>query len=702
MSRLSRRGLLAGATVGGAALAGTAYGIGSHWLRASLPTAVDDPLTGVPATQLQIIAHPDDDLYFFNPELAHALENGGRMITVCLTGGEADGKNISDHDPGRDAAPVRYQEYVAARYAGLRGAYARGAVGDPNSPWRREPLLTADGVVAEMCTLEAAPHVQIAFLNMWQDGERSPGKQKARLRWMWTGETAEQPAMTPVGSSVTSTGAYTRDGLVRTLTGLLERFDPTLVRTMDPDPDHQVHDDKNPRYSDYGDFSDHVDHTPAGLFAWAALQEWWRRGGGRNTVVESYRGYFNRRWPVNLTPDATRHKIDYLAVYGWGDDRDCGEPAGCGDRKVGRPTSLTGYGQGTNHRYAVGSTWLCRGADGRLAAFAVRGGRAVYAGETRAGSGEWLAATVVPGDGKLLPYLTAAQTPDGCWHLFGVRMTLAATDAAQHRDLVTAVQSEPGGAFGDWTVLGNPNEGVPVKRRGIGMPVVAANADGRLQVFVRNFGTGVSTRAQEGAGGGWGPWTDLRGSQTQDGLAAATVADGRIHLFASAKNGIQHWYQKEPNGEFRRDRLDVPPPAGPPAVVRASDGRLRILVRQGETSAVVAYEQVSGGWNTTARHLGGHGGFGPVAATACGDELIAVVQRNDHGTTSLTLRYADELAEGSWKHTGPLLVHAPAVATDESGRLVVAAICADGQLRIARQHQPGAGTELDGWRVAGA
>ncbi|MBB2944963.1 LmbE family N-acetylglucosaminyl deacetylase [Actinoplanes lutulentus] len=685
--RISRRTLIAGSAAGGVLITGLGVGL-SRLGGPDAPSGTDDDAVPVPSTQLQIVAHPDDDLMFFAPDSLRAIDGGAKLITVCLTAGEGDGRNVDAYTPAVAIAPVRYGDYAAARYDGLRAAYAKRATGDPNSAWQREALPVAGGAVAELCTLEAAPQIQVILLNMRELADGST------LRTLWEKKKNSQPVLRIPGSPVTASRAFSRASLIRSLADLLERYQPTLVRTMDPDPDRLVHNESNAQFSDFGYFSDQTDHTPAGLFAWAAVQEWCRKTQ-RRTVVQSYRGNYNRRWPANLGPGLAREKIDYLNVYGEH------------DRKSGRQVSLIGNGQSTTSRYALSTAWLGRGGkDKRLAAFGVRGGRAVHWSETEAGSGAWLPPTVLSGEG-LLPHLAAAQLKDGRWQVFGVRAVLGATEAQQRREVMTAVQRAPGEAFGPWANLGNPVRGskispegaVPVWPRGLGMPVVAANKDGRLQLFVRTFTGAVHTRTQTAAGD-WGPWVDLRGSQTQDGLTAITTGGGRIEVLAARQNGIARWLQRSRNVEsFRRSLIDVPAPAGPPTVLKVGDGRLMILVREALTGRVLAYQQQGDNrqWSGEAVDLGGHGGFGPVAGVGYRDNMVAISQRNDDGTTSLTLRYLDALHEGDWKRTGPVLASPPALSVDASGHLVLAAICADGRLRVTRQEQPGPTMSLRSW-----
>lgn len=80
-------------------------------------------------------------------------------------------------------------------------------------------------------------------------------------------------------------GAYTYDGLIDVLVGLLDRYRPTVVHTLDPDPDIQ-HSTEAVRRQDIEQpgYSDHADHTATASFAWAALIRWVARatqdGGG--------------------------------------------------------------------------------------------------------------------------------------------------------------------------------------------------------------------------------------------------------------------------------------------------------------------------------------------------------------------------------------------------------------------------------------
>lgn len=297
------------------------------------------------AAHLNIVAHPDDDLYFLNPDVQQAIRGGQDVIAVCVTCGETDGRNFR---PGADPAkvPVDFPGYSAARQTGLRAAYAEMAVGDRKSRWTREALPMPGGAMADMATLDAAPHVRLVFLNLWQDGARSGDAASGRPKDLWEGRVRSIPTMAFRTGPATRPYAYTRDTLVEALVALIERFKPTVIRTMDPDPEYLKHAEGSERtrqHADSGDFADHQDHTAVALFSWAAVQTVNQRGGG--AVVESYRGYVNERWPYNLSGTAFREKIRLLDVYGWADGGDCGEPDGCGDLRVAADAPFTGWGR---------------------------------------------------------------------------------------------------------------------------------------------------------------------------------------------------------------------------------------------------------------------------------------------------------------------------------------------------------------------
>ncbi|SCL22373.1 GlcNAc-PI de-N-acetylase [Micromonospora rhizosphaerae] len=650
---------------------------------ARLPRGARTPFAPVGRPRsMAVMAHQDDDLYFLNPLLVSQLHSSEEHLTVCLTAGEGDGRNAPGGTREHAAAPVDFEAFAAARFNGLRCAYADMVLGDRDAKWRREVTTLAGGAEADVSVLVDAPHVRLVALNLWcaPPPDAAPGS--GPLTRLWTGEATSTPTMVPLGSPVTGTHSYSRDSLVESLVELMRRFEPTLLWTMDPDPDLQVHDRANPRYADTGDYSDHIFHTITGLFAHEAAARWFAEGGGRRTSVEAFRGYYVRRWPSNLSPEARARKQRYKDVYGWADRRPSGDPAGLGDRKVGGDLIAGGNASGTTLRYPGSRSWAGPGADGRLSAFAVRGGQVVHWREDR--PGEFAGSRRVPGR-KLLPHVDAVPTADGGWRLFAVRQGLTA-DPAQHvRDLWT-ILLPASGDYRDvrWESLGNPNaQSGPAKRRNIGMPQAVSLPGGRLLVLTRNAGKGLSGRLHDGAT--WTPWRDLGGGDTQEGLTAVALDDGSVEVLAAGRNGIARWLVStagELTAKFSVVRTEAP--AGPPTVVRLPDGSRMMFCRCRDSASVVSFRTRGDGqvWDPSSLvDLGGHGGPGPIAARFVPDRReVLVAVRDDASATSVLRVGPDGRARGTWLREATPVAGSHAVSVDSSGRPVVLAVSAGGGL----------------------
>ncbi|PZG23432.1 hypothetical protein C1I95_03205 [Micromonospora craterilacus] len=629
---------------------------------------------------MAIIAHQDDDLYFLNPLLVSQLHSSEAHLTVCLTVGEADGRNAPGGTPEHASAPVGFQAFAAARFNGLRRAYADMVLGDREAKWRREVTTLAGGAEADLSIMVDAPHIQLVSLNLWCALPPNAPPGAGMLPELWTGQAECTPTMLPLGSPVTSTHSYSRENLIESLVLLLRRFEPTLLWTMDPDPDLQVHDRANPRYADSGDYSDHVFHTVTGLFAHEAATRRFVEQRGCRTSVEAFRGYYVRRWPSNLSPEARAGKQRYKDVYGWADRRPSDDPAGLGDRKVSGDLIGAGNASGTTLRYPGSRSWAGLAADGRLSAFAVRGGQVVHWGEGR--PGELTRGRLVPGR-KLLPHVDVLPTADGGWRLFAVRQRLTADPEEHGRDLWTVLLPSSGDYRKvRWESLGNPDaHSAPAQRRHIGMPQAVSVSDGRLLVFARNAGKGLSARLYDGSI--WTSWKDLGGQDVQDGLTAVALDNESVEVFAAGRQGVARWLVSAAGLTAEFSMLPTEAPAGPPTVVQIPDGSRMLFCRCRDSASGVSFRTDDGQvWDPSSLvDLGGHGGPGPIAARYvpdAGGVLVAV--RDDASATSLTWVRPDGRVAGPWFREPTTIAGSHTVAVDSTGRPLVLAITASGGL----------------------
>jgi LmbE family N-acetylglucosaminyl deacetylase len=606
--RPSRRGLLAAMGAGFAGLGalsgltGCAPAERGHG-GAPDPTATQPYDAGAaPARVVQVLAHPDDDLYFMNPDTLHSLQAGVPVVSVYVTAGESTGVNHEPYEPRHRHRHDR-PAYSSARHQGLRQAYAT-MLGRPHfTPWRRDTLDLACGIRVEVDTLD---HATLVFLQVSMHELSATGS----LPIMWQQAGATLPYVDAEGAPAGAAGraVWTHDKLVTALAGLFEQYRPTEVRTLDPDPDVQVHDRTHPTSSDQPGYSDHRDHTATALFAWKALDHWVARRAERDGTVPAftvtaYRGYYNQRWPFNLPPATVALKGRFLFQYGGDQTWACGNPGGCGDYGQGRNFPLhnpkgwirstrvrhpgprrvvlpaagpsggapgwteAGAGAGTGTGTGTGKG-AGTGTGGARVAYEVLGLRAVRRTETA--PGVWGPPQDL-GGGPLAPAISAVRDGAGRTLLFALRFSVLEGDGGGDlRDLV--VWEEGRG----WTPLGTPDRTGDRGRR-TGSPVAVTAPDGRVHLFARNAAKGVSTRVRD-ASGRWSRWRDLGGAEVQEGLAVLADASGRVHVFASGRDTVHHWGQSRPGAdvEFRPLPVALPRPSDPPSAVLTPRGAIRL------------------------------------------------------------------------------------------------------------------------------
>lgn len=652
--------------------------------------------TTAPDTQLQIIAHPDDDLYFFNPAIVQAIQSGHPVVNMCLTTGEADGRN------GPDDTHVDYAGYAGARRTGLRRAYADMALGDTEAEWRIQALEMKSGPDVELNTLADAPHVHLVFFSLWVDSSKMTGSRRRRLADLWRFKSDTQMVLTAVDSTLSDTEPYTRESLVGNIAELLDVFQPTMVRTLDPDPDQQVHNKANPQGADQKGLSDHIDHTASALFAWEALQRWSSElPEDRLPQIQAYRGYYNRRWPRNLGPDEQLLKGRYLDVFSTLSGDDCGDFAGCGDKHVYTEGTGGEFGASTTMRYPGGTDWLRANADGRLSAFVVGGFRAQRFDETP-GEDTWRRVDL--DSPPLLPHTCLLPDGDDRVLMFGVETKLATYMGEHYKDHDQIRELTVSEVLGDgpkWERLGNPRgEGSSVSERGMGKPTAVFDAAGNLHVGLRNFSRelAILTRDPDGE---WVGWRNRKGGLIQDGVSAVVLESGGVEFYAAHAEGVGRWWQLE--DRWRYEVLPMDAPTSPPTALRLPDDRLALFVRSSDAdsrarAAILAYlADPDGEWDAEPLVLGEPGGAEAVAALAPAewDGQVALAVRDASGGISTAIWDPASGDTPSWTGGGPLAANLPSLTLDGEGRLAVAAMGVDGKLYIARQPEPGLAPPAD-------
>ncbi|WP_330333255.1 hypothetical protein OHS33_28445 [Streptomyces sp. NBC_00536] len=535
------------------------------------------------------MAHPADALAVTGTALFGALGEPDRAVTVvCLI-----------------PAPPQARDH-------LLDVIGRGG------PWERATEPLGPDAVLHLFRLRTRPATRVCFTEPSQPSQ--PSQPSERVHPSFAGLAA----------------------------ALLRRFAPTLVCTLDPDPEHLAWNE-----AEGAVYADHPDHAAV--------------AGGVLEAVRAER-------PPGLAVECFRAAAS------------CGRAA---------PAAIV--------RYPGPRIGAVRGADGRLTAYAALGGAVTRWTERTPGGPEWVREHLdTP---SLLPVLSVARSPQGWVHLLALRRTPPGPDGAGV-EVMHAVQYQTGRPVGAWHSLGNPNGAATGKGRAAGVPCAVVDAEGCVHVYVRNFGRGVSARSQR-PDGSWTPWRDLQGSGVQDGMAAALDAAGQPVLFAPSRDGVLHWRHDAPAGDLRRAGpplpLRVPPGTGLTALA-TGPGRVTLYgcdERDGVTYALRA--------DGTVTALGGAGAAGAAAAAgACAlrtdidsYDCTVLLRRTPEGAVGIGAYPTEQEQAGLWwEPLGAPGPREPAAAIDGFGRLTVLSLGADGRLRVARQDPAVPGLAFGGWVVA--
>ncbi|WP_405425298.1 PIG-L family deacetylase [Streptomyces erythrochromogenes] len=623
-----------------------------------LPASVTD------GSVVQVVAHPDDDLFFMNPDLSRSLRSGTQVTTAYLTSGESDGRNEAHGDAVRDPEqPADRAHYAEARQNGIRSAYAQMATGDRTGAWRRTVVPTAGGGRAEVDVLIAKPQVNLVWLMLREartTGEDTPES----LRGLWNGRIPALESQLTSGTPVKQGFSYTKDQLVQAIAGVLEQYRPTTIRMQDPTPG---------RYGENGRFTDHQDHMYGARFVQAATTAYAEQVLRRpHFSVQSYLGYHNSTLPHSLDPQTAEAKTDYLRTYAWQDHQDyCGSPSGCGDRKVaGNPTGRN-WAQSLRYTRADNASWLTEGTPGTLWAFTVLDGRMAY--WRRDAGGIWEKPVFLAGTG-IDPGATAARLPDGRVAVLATRTVLGPAPADYRREVVYAVQVSPGGAFGAWQSLGTPEKGDADGTSAISAPAAAVDARGLLTVYLRDSRRTLRAVAQQ-PDGGFSPWQRLGGEDLQSDPVTALDSAGRRHVYATTTTSVLAWTQAGADGPLRG-----PSPTGLPAttvpLTAAPDGAgVRLYFRRPD-SGVVRTAVVTAGSATRPQvsavtEAGGRAGYGAVGAAG-----RHVAGRADSGTVSTSGLGGPP----AWAESRMLFAGAPAAVLEPGGTTTTTVLGLDAEL----------------------
>ncbi len=705
---------------------------------------------------MQIVAHQDDDILFMNPDLRNSVQAGVPSTTVYVTAGEASGGSCDEH---LNCVQTR-EQFSASRQEGARAGYATmmnvsypgftdiSAFPKPiDNVWTRS-LCIIEGEYVEVDQLNAAPQVQLVFLNILEAGDVywlifNP---EYPLVGLWDGTGAPVPTLVPEnwptqscvwpqfappgGVPGPSYAYYDHPTLVKVLQDIVQTVQPAIVRTLDPYPFELVCGSDvthitcyppndppgtNPQYTGYLIRFDNSDHQDVGRFVRETLGNY---SGHRLTM--NYIGYSIADRQGNLSDLEYGVKQNIVNAYGQYDlnyqdaevdDTGSGYKAWFGAMYERNPSN---------------TTWLQSFPDGRLAAFGIKADRPAMWYQVHPGSSNWYGPIALGNDSGLYgPVATgiAVGRRRAQLQLFFLRMPQPPMLGSPQ--ICTVAQNATTDTFGEETCLGTPSLTNP---NHTSTPAVVTSPSGLFWIFVKNDMGGVSANHEISAGT-WSGWSDLPGDpaigdasgeapDVLEGIVATVDAIGRVQVFAQSRFGVIHqWYQSRPGGAW----LVVPVfPANAPvyqthglAVGRNADGTLEVLYRAAgrpDDPACGAYgcdaqvfsvrEEFPGGPWSVETDLFGDAGHGPLAVVRHPQGPLFVFEKNYFGGVS---GIAEQTSNGSffpfqWTGLGGIVENYPS-AFAAGGRITLAGFGTDGRLYINRQQGTAASDPFSGWTL---
>jgi hypothetical protein len=238
-----------------------------------------------------------------------------------------------------------------------------------------------------------------------------------------------------------------------------------------------------------------------------------------------------------------------------------------------------------------------------------------------------------------------------------------------------------------WTALPSVPGG------GLYAPGVAADADGRVQLFLAS---GHLYRiGQMSWSNGWSGWQDHgppSGARLSGFVTAACSGDGRIEVFAIDSDDGSMWNvrQTAPSSAYSGWNAYGNPGVAlvdRPALARSADGRLELFVRGQDNRLYHQWETTVGtfswsGWNSFDVTTTPEFGFvdHPVVAPSADGRLELFLTGGDHNIyhawqTSASNGWSNWVNEGA--EGGGFIAAAPGLARNGDGRLEIFAVAGD-------------------------
>lgn len=241
-------------------------------------------------TDLNIVAHQDDDLLFMNPDVQKSITEGNCVRTVYLTAGDAGHSSF----------------YWLKREKGAQAAYSQ-MTGAPKTDWVERTIKLDDKQFAIMAAPKSDLKISLMYLRLPDGnvgGQGFSGTNSQNISKLHSGQITDI-------TSVDKQSVYTNQQLVGALVKLMELYKPNLIRTQSTMPSVK--------------FPDHADHVGVSVLTQDAYTQYLTTANQDASAVSlsKYYGYPVRELPSNLSIEEQQNKTATFLAYSQNDGAVC-------------------------------------------------------------------------------------------------------------------------------------------------------------------------------------------------------------------------------------------------------------------------------------------------------------------------------------------------------------------------------------------
>lgn len=238
-------------------------------------------------TDMNIIAHQDDDILFMNPDVQQSINAGHCIRSVYLTAGDA-GHSTS---------------YWLKRERGAEAAYSQMA-NIPKTSWNQATVKVSDKAYIVVATPESNPKISLIFLRLPDGGIYGNGFKSTDMQSLASLSSGGISQITTVDKQ----SVYTDAKLQNTLADIISHYQPSTIRTQSGfTAEHAI---------------DHADHIAVSKYAKDAIDSYASESQASVNTLH-YTGYPVRIMNRNIDDATLDQKLRTFLAYAQNDGAVC-------------------------------------------------------------------------------------------------------------------------------------------------------------------------------------------------------------------------------------------------------------------------------------------------------------------------------------------------------------------------------------------